>query len=842
MVLFLQLLLTTIIAQDIAVRDGISRMIVAESRKRRELFISCIGDFDFDGCVDEIEEGLDDFTDTVKNGWDDITDVADDVLNAVGDVAQVGINALEDIPVDEIVNVVGNALEEVWESFQCAPVDCLTDFTINGCMPSDGKCIIVYGQECLSLSAEVGTYAELSYSASAKKSAKDYDGYIEGEVGVTMWGSAKATVETRAQIELHLDSNPRIGVRFEAPSIRMEAGVGFDLEANVEIQSTEKKIYLSKPKIVFTRAFMAGPIPVLVSVTAQPVAILSAQGSVDASGSITYKFNGNFGFNEVMYVELGLLDFEASHNFDTITMAEPEFINEGFNFDMEMNSEIQLDVKLGVEFAFQLYNAVEFNLLPMIGTKLVAHGGASASGNSNGATGSASADLTLCLRGEFDSYFDWAAVKGKGRRELETLNLLASIEDSCDQVLDFVLGENCFMNELLQDVLDICEIATDILGELGFPATINMPSLTDLDIPALPTPRLCYDTSIGTSKSVAWEDASSEGTINQVYSTGSYGVMNGKLGPDVSVTSSCSGKYGDEYVCGGKNKYIKWNVAFGSSDFVVESEFRADSVSGTALAFVLWSGNTMYYIGLDGGGNTHFYQGGAWGGAILTEPTNLDAWTTQHIQIKRINNLLYIKFDGKSWIPLALTDDVTAVGWRPWRNTVRVKTLHHYNPHVNYGIINGQLDSSVSITGLCSGASGEYVCGGKNKWIKWYVDFGSSDFVVESTFKATSVSGTALSFILWSGNALYYIGLDGSGNTFFHQGQHGAEWGGPYILGPTNLDTTRYQKIELRRTGNSLNVIFDGHEWSPLSLNVDITAVGWRPWRNSINIKDLLHY
>jgi len=169
-----------------------------------------------------------------------------------------------------------------------------------------------------------------------------------------------------------------------------------------------------------------------------------------------------------------------------------------------------------------------------------------------------------------------------------------------------------------------------------------------------------------------------------------------------------------------------------------------------------------------------------------------------------------------------------------------VDAVEAVDPNVNFGIAYGYLDSSVSVQGHCSGRQGsDYVCSGTGRYIKWNVDFGNSDFVVESEFKASSVAATALTFVLWSNSIMYHVGLDGAGNVHFYQG---GQWGGAHLLGSTNLDPSRYQKIKLRRTGNSLLVTFDGHEWGALPLSASITAVGWRPWRNSINIKNLLHY
>jgi len=860
MMIFLQILISIIVAEENAVENGISRIVAAESQERRELFVcwDCIEDCvtDPEGCAEDgvealedgakvvveyyddladyVEEGAEVVGDVVVEGWEEVGEISDAALDAIAKVANDGLDAIKDLPLDDIVAV----LKTAWEGLECGPKDCMTDFTVSGCMPSNEGCEITYGKDCLKYSGTIGTYQEISGSVSRKEDTKGYDGYIEGEAGVTMYGTATATVDTSAEIKLKLDGEPRIGVVFRPPSIDLTAEVGFDFEAGVEIQANEKRIALSSPKNIFTRAFMAGPIPVLVGIKATPIAILSAQGTVDTAGSASYKLNGNFGFDQIMQVDFSLLDFTTSHNLNTITMPMPVINDEGFNFDMEINSELQLDVKLGVEFGFHFYNAVEINLVPMITTKLIAHADVAVSGNNDGATGSASADLTICLGGEFDSYFDYAVKK---RRELEEVNLLVSIEESCGELSEFLLGENCVFNDLMTEVFDICGVATDILKELGFPATIEIPSLSDFDIPSLRTPDACYDTSIGTSTEVTWNEVSSEGELNEVYSTGRYGIHNGHLGSSVSIQGRCAGKRRDAFLCGRPRNYIKWQVDFGRSNFAVKSEFKASRVAGTALVFVLWSGNTMYNIGLDGRNRVLFYEGGNWGGATLLDATTLDPSRYQTISIRRSNNHLFVRFDGYSWRPIPFTADVTAVGWRPWRNTIRVKTLQHFNPQVKYGIVNGELDSSVSVTGRrCRGRVGsKFVCGGTRRYIKWNVDIGNSDFVIESVFRASRVSATALVFVLWSGSTMYNVGLDGRGRVYFYEG---GNWGRATVLERTHLDPSRFQKIELRRTGDSLLVTFDGHEWGALPLSASITAIGWRPWRNTIHIKNLLHY
>ena len=155
-----------------------------------------------------------------------------------------------------------------------------------------------------------------------------------------------------------------------------------------------------------------------------------------------------------------------------------------------------------------------------------------------------------------------------------------------------------------------------------------------------------------------------------------YGIGDGKLRSDVQVIGSCTGTQSSIYECGGEDKYVKWSVDLGNEDFMIKSRFKVEKVAGTALAFVLWSGKEQFRIGLDGEGNTLFYEGGSWGkSATFVGKTNLKSDTFQNIVIRRTGNALKIVFDGKEWDTLPIHASVDAVGWRPRRNTIGIKTL-----------------------------------------------------------------------------------------------------------------------------------------------------------------------
>jgi len=154
-----------------------------------------------------------------------------------------------------------------------------------------------------------------------------------------------------------------------------------------------------------------------------------------------------------------------------------------------------------------------------------------------------------------------------------------------------------------------------------------------------------------------------------------YGINDGQIDSSLEISESCDGRDGDVYVCGGTGKFIKWPLALGTDDFDISSQFKANSVSATALSFVLWSGSTMYHIGLDGGSNRLFYEGGMWGGARFVGSTPLDTSQFQTIRLRRIENELIVTFADDEWDPLALSASIDAVGIRPWRNTVNVKNF-----------------------------------------------------------------------------------------------------------------------------------------------------------------------
>lgn len=162
------------------------------------------------------------------------------------------------------------------------------------------------------------------------------------------------------------------------------------------------------------------------------------------------------------------------------------------------------------------------------------------------------------------------------------------------------------------------------------------------------------------------------------------------------------------------------------------------------------------------------------------------------------------------------------------------------------GITNGSfnLEAGIRSVGSCTGTQGgNYICGGVGKYITWSIDVARSDFEIRSEFKVDKVAGTAISFVLWAGNTQYHIGLDGSscGHCLFYSSYNGGTWGTGNLLGTTNLVHNVYQTIVITRSGNSfLNIVLGRKAWQAISFSDSITAISWRPHRNTIRIKNLV--
>ena len=136
------------------------------------------------------------------------------------------------------------------------------------------------------------------------------------------------------------------------------------------------------------------------------------------------------------------------------------------------------------------------------------------------------------------------------------------------------------------------------------------------------------------------------------------------------------------------------------------------------------------------------------------------------------------------------------------------------------GIISGSLNSDVEVIGSCSGQeSSSFKCEGMKNYVKWIVNLEDSDFKIESEFKVEQIAGTALSFVLWSGDTKHNFVLDGKGKNnvqgIFYENAFEKK---KKFLGKTNLDPSKFQIIVVTRTGNSVKIALDGKEVSDVDI------------------------
>ena len=142
----------------------------------------------------------------------------------------------------------------------------------------------------------------------------------------------------------------------------------------------------------------------------------------------------------------------------------------------------------------------------------------------------------------------------------------------------------------------------------------------------------------------------------------------------ISIEGECSGHREDFFTCSGIDNYIKWNIDL-PSHFKIQSEIRAASISGSDLAFVIWQGSEMLYIGMD----PHVHKGGQWGDNDRYRDSLLTPGTYHDIEVSRINGRLFASVDGEEFLSsvrsIRLNGEITAVGWMPSDNTIDVRDL-----------------------------------------------------------------------------------------------------------------------------------------------------------------------
>ena len=145
----------------------------------------------------------------------------------------------------------------------------------------------------------------------------------------------------------------------------------------------------------------------------------------------------------------------------------------------------------------------------------------------------------------------------------------------------------------------------------------------------------------------------------------------------------------------------------------------------------------------------------------------------------------------------------------------------------------------MNVIGACVGFQlGIYECGGTDKWIKWAANFGDDDFTIESEFEVSEVAATGVCFVFYVGDIQQHFGLDCTNNQICYTDGLGATT----FHGTTSLTVDKFHRIKfIRQSGMLTTYLEDMQIGDVLDLTEHVTAVGWRPWHNTIKVKSLYY-
>lgn len=383
-----------------------------------------------------------------------------------------------DVFADVSFNDIVSWIQDAYLFFNCAqPSGCLVNgIEVTGCTPGQSQCIVEYSGSCLAFNHKFGMQS--SYVLAQNDNA-----------ALTVSAKAEAEVTSEAAVILYLDSRSKVRVELTPPVVTVDAEAKFELTATGELLNQKKRIELATLHIVVRRVFMAGPIPVLVVVTAQPVAILTAYGEATVTGSVKYNARGTVTFQDRLWAEINLQTMEVNQNFGTLQRPSIDTqFHDFWTFDASGELGIEFGASVGVELSIAVYETVEFNLFPAVKGSLKTSGSISTKTVAELKTDSqslsgvvnAQANAQFCLNGEVTGYFDW---KQSSRRELAEIDFAAKITAMCEEAS----AEMCGIAGFLTDVIPICNAVGEIITSVGFPSMLSVPDLDfislSVDIP-----------------------------------------------------------------------------------------------------------------------------------------------------------------------------------------------------------------------------------------------------------------------------------------------------------------------------------------------------------------------
>lgn len=397
---------------------------------------------------------------------------------------------------------------------------------VTGCGSGDSICSFEYN-----LDRTLGASAQAELENSVERNSDDEDEEEEEKTTMTTtksandddddgidWSasvmvgatfSAGASTRVRAQLKGSVIFGPNQSL--DDLKLRMELNnMGFDMDSKIVMGlsagaeiSAAKKIKLG-PKLpvgptTITIPTQVGPIPIMVSMNVQPVARLSVSGEVAASGTFTIENVYHVSYSD-MFIELDLINFQASQNLDSITATSA--YSDMYTLLLTGSLGFSITAHIGVEVDFMLYETVGVSLAPAMELKLSASGEASylkrwsSSTSLPPAAVSHACSATACIGGYVDAGLAWigddlgeaaAAVRekmGSHRRQLAPLSFATKMQRACHDEMQCTMG--MFANMLA----GVCDIDVSSMFDL----TLQAPDLSALDPPTMTMPigEVCY--------------------------------------------------------------------------------------------------------------------------------------------------------------------------------------------------------------------------------------------------------------------------------------------------------------------------------------------------------------
>jgi len=431
-----------------------------------------------------------------------------------------------------------NTVEDVKEAFENfdwgAVQEWLEDQKCEGKNPVEmeagvkGDCIVMDLDDPCYVYVEGSIEESIGKSVSVEKEKNIENDHVSGGLTFTAEAGATATFATSAEVGFEISHNPKMKVKIQPPTLTFEAEATISVDAAIETTIDEIRIPLmNRPQAIRTIATLIGPIPVVVVINAEPILLLNIAGSSSSAGSFTYKAGGSFDFGEKeLSIELDLKTFKATENFkQALNLPTLREFDEGWEFEFEGESSLEITAQLGLEVTFSLWKTIEINVFPHVlaTANAVATIEGSGSGNFQGGSYEIAGEATLeaCVGPDFTGNIDWTYEiddinagtsrrgirRSGGRRQLGgvssrhrllQLSGMRTVGLSLQQIikqskadLKDMMGGNC---QLVNTAVDaICDTIIDFLDDLGMP-TIEAPVLSDfLETPSLELPKWCED-------------------------------------------------------------------------------------------------------------------------------------------------------------------------------------------------------------------------------------------------------------------------------------------------------------------------------------------------------------